>query len=688
MKKEFVCLVFLFLFASMLPQVALSQPITADSLTNELKISRSDTQRVRILLELAWVHRAEDDARKAAGYAQQALQLATKAGNVSQQAASYYELGADYWTSSELAKARYSLNQSIRLAQKLGDEDQLIKSYNILGSTYYGESVFDQALLYFRKGLQLAKKINDKQKISGSLINVGNVFLSKGEYVSAATEYVEALRLAEEVQYIDGMNVITANLGTIYYYQGDLAKAETYYLRSLEIDRKTNDNDGMASNLENLGIICIDQKKYAKALNHFQESLAISERIGNTQGTTNSLAGIGKIYEQTGKWQQALETDLKALALAEQLHTQELVATVNINLADVYNRLKTYSSALQHGKKGLQVAHQIGHKETTRAAYQSLANTYEALGDHKQALHHYKKYVQLKDSLTNEANLRKVDEIQGQYASEKTAQQIKVLSQQAQIQQLQISQQRSYLAIAVAVVLLLVLFGWLFIKQQRLKTHQTIVDLEHKLLGNQLNPHFIFNALTAIQNFMFKNSPAEAGKYLAKFAKLMRLILENSRQPYIALTKEIQTLEYYFELQQLRFPQSFEYQIYVDPRLNPDQVSVPPMFVQPLIENALEHGLLHKVDRGIVKVRYLLEGDKILLEVEDNGVGREEAAQIKRKTKSEYTSLATKITQERLAILNRSKKCKITFDVVDLMNVDQIVQGTKATFFIPFKTLI
>jgi LytS/YehU family sensor histidine kinase len=232
------------------------------------------------------------------------------------------------------------------------------------------------------------------------------------------------------------------------------------------------------------------------------------------------------------------------------------------------------------------------------------------------------------------------------------------------------------------------LFSLLFIRQQALNSHQRTTELEQKLLATQMNPHFIFNALIAIQNFMFKNSPVEAGKYLAKFAKLMRLILENSRQPYIALNKEIQTLEYYFELQQLRFQQSFDYQIYVDPRLNAEHVSVPPMFVQPLVENALEHGLLRKTGKGIVKVRYLLDGDKILLEVEDNGVGREEAAHFRKIAQPEYTSLATTITQERLAILNQSNNRKVIFTVVDLVDVDQIVQGTKATLFIPFKTLL
>jgi tetratricopeptide (TPR) repeat protein len=535
--------------------------------------------------------------------------------------------------------------------------------------------------------LGLAQKLNDKEKISGSLINIGNVFLYKGEYVNATTQYLQALRLAEEINYTDGIDVITANLGAIYYYQGDLAKAETYYRRSLQIDRQENDNEGIASNLESLGVVYVDQKKYNQAFSHFEESRAISERIGNLNGVATAMSGIAKVYEKTGKWQKALEVNRKALPIAEQIQNKMLVAVLKINMADVYRHLHQYTASLQYGKQALELSRQTDQKENTKAAYESLTNTYEAMRQPQQALLYYKQFVQYKDSLLNETNVHKVNELQTQYETEKKEQQIKMLSQQAQINQLQLQQQRFYIAACVALVLLVILFGFLFISQQALKNHQRTTELEQKLLVTQMNPHFIFNALIAIQNFMFKNNPVEAGKYLAKFAKLMRLILENSRQPYITLSKEIQTLEYYFELQQLRFQQAFDFQIYVDPQLSPEQVSVPPMFVQPLVENALEHGLLHKTDKGIVKVRYLLKGDKILLEVEDNGVGLKESAQFKQSTQPGYTSLATKITQERLAILNHSKNRKVTFNVVDLVNVDQIVQGTKATFFIPFKTL-
>jgi LytS/YehU family sensor histidine kinase len=292
----------------------------------------------------------------------------------------------------------------------------------------------------------------------------------------------------------------------------------------------------------------------------------------------------------------------------------------------------------------------------------------------------------VKDSIFNEASTRKINELQLQYVTEKKNAQIKVLSQQAQIQSLQISHQRVLLSGSVALGLLLLLLLYVFFRQQKLKNDQKTTQLEQKTLLLQMNPHFIFNALTAIQMVVYQDNSAQAGKYISRFSKLMRLILENSRQEYISLQKEIQTLEYYFQLQQLRFAHTFDYQIYVDPQIDTTLVAIPPMFAQPLIENSMEHGLLHRHEQGQVHVRYLRQGDQILMEVEDNGVGRSQAA--KQQRPETHTSLATQITQERLAILNRTQRRKVTLSIVDILGADQVIVGTKATFAIPYQTLL
>ncbi|HYG40110.1 MAG TPA: histidine kinase, partial [Cytophagales bacterium] len=201
----------------------------------------------------------------------------------------------------------------------------------------------------------------------------------------------------------------------------------------------------------------------------------------------------------------------------------------------------------------------------------------------------------------------------------------------------------------------LALLKWFIPKteaEKALKNSQRNLELEQKLLRSQMNPHFIFNSLTSIQNYIYKEKPELAASYLGKFAKLMRLILENSRQEYIPFSKEIETLQLYLELQKVRFADKFDFQIVIDPLIDQDEVSIPPMFAQPFIENSLEHGIVHKSEQGQIKISFSLQDDYILFEVEDNGIGRAKAAQINKALKTGHHSYATTITEERLALIH------------------------------------
>jgi len=234
----------------------------------------------------------------------------------------------------------------------------------------------------------------------------------------------------------------------------------------------------------------------------------------------------------------------------------------------------------------------------------------------------------------------------------------------------------------------LALLKWFIPKseaEKALKNSQRNLELEQKLLRSQMNPHFIFNSLTSIQNYIYKEKPELAASYLGKFAKLMRLILENSRQEYIPFSKEIETLQLYLELQKVRFADKFDFQIIIDPLIDQDEVSIPPMFAQPFIENSLEHGIVHKSEQGRIKISFSLQDDYILFEVEDNGIGRAKAAQINKALKTGHHSYATTITEERLALIHEKSSLKEMVSIVDVLDEMNEVSGTKASFNIPYK---
>ena len=160
---------------------------------------------------------------------------------------------------------------------------------------------------------------------------------------------------------------------------------------------------------------------------------------------------------------------------------------------------------------------------------------------------------------------------------------------------------QTILLILLFVVFISVLF-FVILLLSTAKDKKKIAELEQRILLSQMNPHFVFNSLTAIQSYIFRNEPYMAGKYLASFSKLVRLILENSRQQYIPISKEMDTLSYYLELQALRFEEKFDFKIDIDEDIDLEHHLIPPMLAQPFIENAIEHGIIHMSNKGSITI--------------------------------------------------------------------------------------
>jgi LytS/YehU family sensor histidine kinase len=230
------------------------------------------------------------------------------------------------------------------------------------------------------------------------------------------------------------------------------------------------------------------------------------------------------------------------------------------------------------------------------------------------------------------------------------------------------------------------IIAYLIVLQSRLKHTQKTMMLEQKLLRTQMNPHFIFNALIAIESFIYKNEPKEAGKYLSGFARLMRLILENSREEFVSLEKEISTLKYYLDLQRLRYDNAFNYDIRVDKDIDINSITIPPMLAQPFIENSIEHGLKDLNRSGEIVLNFSLKENELIFEAVDNGIGFERSMQLKNEGNN-HKSMATVITLERLKNLNRNKIRKIKWLSEDIKDQLNNVLGSRVVFTIPFKEI-
>ena len=223
------------------------------------------------------------------------------------------------------------------------------------------------------------------------------------------------------------------------------------------------------------------------------------------------------------------------------------------------------------------------------------------------------------------------------------------------------------------------------VEKRMLEIEKQMFDLEQKALRLQMNPHFIFNSLNSIQSYILTNDPENAVTYLGKFSQLMRLILSNSANKYIPVKEELKAIRYYLDLEKLRFENKFDYNITIDKKIDEDFVEVPPMIIQPYIENAIIHGLLHKPNKGQIDIDFKLNKDLIICTIKDNGVGRDKAMEIDKTSGIKRKSKGMLITKARLEILNRQSKDEFSVKIFDLKDENENAIGTKVKLKIQYK---
>jgi ligand-binding sensor domain-containing protein len=220
-------------------------------------------------------------------------------------------------------------------------------------------------------------------------------------------------------------------------------------------------------------------------------------------------------------------------------------------------------------------------------------------------------------------------------------------------------------------------------EQQRLEMGKSILELQQATSRLQMNPHFIFNSLNSIQGYIANNNTTEAKWYLSKFAKLMRLILDNAKEEFIPLSDDIYILENYLVLEKMRMNDKFDYAIVCDEKIETEAIEIPPMIIQPFVENAILHGLKHKEGRGLLEIKFSLKESLLICEVTDNGIGRNAAAELKNKSAAGHKSSAINITEERLKRFGKVSHQEASISILDLKDLKDKGCGTKVIINIP-----
>jgi LytS/YehU family sensor histidine kinase len=346
--------------------------------------------------------------------------------------------------------------------------------------------------------------------------------------------------------------------------------------------------------------------------------------------------------------------------------------------------MSDYKKSIEYFNLYLSKSTEMGMKRQQREALSNLSTCYERLNNIDSAYKYLADYNRLNDTMLNDEKIRQVAAMQTKFETERKEKENVILESKLKVQSLELSNNRYLMFGLCSLLFLSVLSAWLIVRQNKLKSKQEAIQLEQKLLRSQMNPHFIFNSLTTIESFIYENQPKEAGRYLSDFARLMRLILENSSEEYIPLNKEIKTLEYYLVLQKLRLEDNLTYHISAESIDDPENINIPPMLTQPFIENAIEHGFRGISKDGHIDVEFkIINDDELQVQITDNGKGINSTLQDNPGNISKHKSMALQITKERLIVLNKSKKRKVTFAISDISDETNHNTGTRVVFAIP-----
>ncbi len=562
-------------------------------------------------------------------------------------------------------------------------------AYNQLGAQLQYISDFDRAITQHKKALDAATQARNPELQIVSLNMLGMAHRKTESIKTSLDHYREALNLAETIsQPTDavqaGINEALNGIGNIYRLLEQYDLAIKYFEESLQYDIKLENLLGQAMNYQNIAECLEAQGKLEPAMSYYEKSLEINRALGSRKIEIVSKYGMAHVLAHQDKAGQARDLLESILSDAEALGDQEIRSSIYLQFGWILTKLGSYSEAKGYLFKGLAIAENIPLYSNIYQANAWLHDIYKIEGDYQRALLHYENAQSMRRQVSNERNRQYVYEIISNAESEKRLDQIEELARDNELINMKLRRNRTALLVGALLLLLFTLILYILYRQYQLNSEKKVLTLEQNMLRSQMNPHFLFNSLNSIKLYIINNEQKNAVHYLNKFSKLVRKILEASSLKEIPLQEELETVELYMNIENIRFNNEIDFSIEVDPEINTSLVKIPSLILQPFLENALWHGLSSKEGEKIIRIEVRqAERGFIHITISDNGIGRTAAERIKESRVLKRKSVGIAITKERLA--NFSKDYQNTYDVSmeDLVRHDGNPAGTQVTIRIP-----
>lgn len=564
-------------------------------------------------------------------------------------------------------------------------------AYNTLGIIYRDISAYDKALTAHLEAKKISEMADDIEQRVISLNMLGVVY-RRMDLVKPALDYhKQALDIANTVknpsQELKHSIAVSQNsMGNIYLTLKQYDLALNQFKKSIVIEKESNNRLGLAINHQNIGFVDEAQGRLDDALKNYQKSLEYNNSLNSEVGRVICYNSIGQIYIKQGKYNKAKLITEEALEKALKIKDQFYISLSYINLGWAYSKLNLDKEAEDCLNKALQIGEQYSFKTSIVDANKHLSDLYIKKEDYKTALTYYMNSIEMDKTVTNERNLQYVNDIIIQYENESKNNQIRALADENELvkSKLERNQRIFWYSLIALIVIAIIMIS--IHRNKQLKHEKQILTLEQDMLRSQMNPHFIFNSLNSIKLYIINNEKENAVYYLNKFSKFIRKILIASTEKEISLEDELETMQLYMNIENIRFSNEIDFQIHVDKNINTASIKVPSLILQPFLENSLWHGLSSKKEDKKISIHVSKSSDEFAtISIIDNGIGRKASEKINDNKLLKRKSVGLAITKARLANFSKGYTNSYKIDIVDLYNETNTPNGTKVVVQIPIK---
>ncbi len=546
------------------------------------------------------------------------------------------------------------------------------------------EKDVNRSFYYYEKVSTLSDSLDFVFGKALAQINLGILLFNSANFDASNNAYFKAIDYAEACGALRVKAVSLNNTGDNFRSLKNFYKCRQYTRDAIAINTQLKAWRGVAINYELLHECDLEEKLYEDAKTNLEKGMPFALLSGESYILSQFYVGFGKLhainnridsakyYFQKAMYEAMLQRDLRneyQVYLAEAQYLKKLTPDKKIILLD----------------SALNIARRTEYYEGISNAAEQLSLVYDKKNDKDSSLIFYRMYRSSFDSLFSENNRRNVIINESEWLIRRKEMENKHLLELSQLQKKQIVFKNALLLSVIILLFLTIVIAFFINKSIQSKKKraefaykQKIAESQIQSLRAQMNPHFIFNSLNSIENFMMQNEKRKASDYLHKFALLIRTILESSRNELTTVTQDMEALQLYIDLEQMRFNNKFCYQEHIEPQLLTGDYYVPSLLIQPYVENAIVHGIAHsdKTDLRLT-VTATLENDFIKYTIEDNGIGRSQSADYNQQNKLHHKSIGLKITEDRIKLFNQVEYVNGFIKITDVYDKNNNPDGTR-----------